>query len=85
MVKTLLAFFALLLLGATAARAEDGYRLWLRYDPIEAPQRALYAANATEIVAPGAGPVSRAAAGANSGNRKKASNVLTIVTSFIAC
>ncbi|HEX5184414.1 MAG TPA: alpha-glucuronidase family glycosyl hydrolase [Allosphingosinicella sp.] len=61
MAKTLLAFLVLLLLAPTAARAEDGYRLWLRYDPVEAPRRAAYAANATEIVAPGTGPIARSA------------------------
>src|SRR5579875_1807215 len=61
MAKTLLAFLALLLLAPTAAHADDGYRLWLRYDPVEAPQRGLYAARASEIVAPGTSPVARSA------------------------
>ncbi|HEY1607485.1 MAG TPA: alpha-glucuronidase family glycosyl hydrolase [Allosphingosinicella sp.] len=61
MTKTLLAFLALLLLAPAAARAEDGYRLWLRYDPVEAPRRAAYAPDATEIVAPGTSPVARSA------------------------
>ncbi|WP_420140472.1 alpha-glucuronidase family glycosyl hydrolase [Sphingomonas sp.] len=34
MIRALLAL--LLLLGAASARAEDGYRLWLRYDPLPA-------------------------------------------------
>src|SRR5579875_2001644 len=61
MAKTLLAFLALLLLAPTAARADDGYRLWLRYDPVETPQRAVYAARASEIVAPGTSPVAQSA------------------------
>jgi alpha-glucuronidase len=61
MAKTLLALLAFLLFAPAAARAEDGYRLWLRYDPLEAPQRALYAADATEIVAPSTGPVAQSA------------------------
>ncbi|KQV56110.1 MULTISPECIES: alpha-glucuronidase family glycosyl hydrolase [unclassified Caulobacter] len=48
----LLAFAAaLLLLIAPAARAEDGYDLWLRYKPVEASARAPYAA-AARAVAP---------------------------------
>ncbi len=57
MAKTLLAFLVLLLLAPAAARADDGYRLWLRYDPVEMPQRAVYAARASEIVAPGTSPI----------------------------
>lgn len=39
----------------SAARAEDGYRLWLRYDPIsDASLRQSYAAAITEIVVPAA-------------------------------
>lgn len=51
-----LAAFLLLIAIAAPARAEDGYRLWLRYDPIESPLRQRYAAHATEIIvdAPGA-------------------------------
>jgi alpha-glucuronidase len=63
MAKTLLALIAFLLLVPSPARAEDGYRLWLRYDPVEAPRRRAYAANAREIVAPGTSPVARAATG----------------------
>jgi alpha-glucuronidase len=50
------AAFLLLLAIAAPGRAEDGYRLWLRYDAIESPLRERYAAQATEIVvdAPGA-------------------------------
>jgi alpha-glucuronidase len=43
----LLAFAAAwLLLIAPAARAEDGYDLWLRYKPVEASAKAMYAAPA---------------------------------------
>src|SRR3954471_11139406 len=54
----------LLLLAAllpAAARADDGYRLWLRYDPIEAPQRALYSRAASELVVEGDSATIRAA------------------------
>jgi len=53
---------AMLLIAApAAARAEDGYRLWLRYDPIEAPLRQRYAAHATELVVHASGPIAKAA------------------------
>ncbi|HEX4736526.1 MAG TPA: alpha-glucuronidase family glycosyl hydrolase [Allosphingosinicella sp.] len=61
MAKTLLALLAFLLLAPAAARAEDGYRLWLRYDPVETSQRADYAASAIEIVAPGTSPIAESA------------------------
>src|SRR4051812_46970185 len=61
MVKTWLALLVFLILAPSAARAEDGYRLWLRYDPIEAPARLAYAARATAIVAPGPAPTAKAA------------------------
>ncbi|HEX6274409.1 MAG TPA: alpha-glucuronidase family glycosyl hydrolase [Polyangiaceae bacterium] len=35
---------------------DDGYRLWLRYEPISEPERSAYRAQATEIVAPGDAP-----------------------------
>lgn len=40
-----------LLLCAAGAHAEDGYDLWLRYRPIEAPWAARYRSFATEVVA----------------------------------
>jgi len=44
------------LICASSAHAEDGYDLWLRYHPIEAPWAARYRNFATEVVAaPGAG------------------------------
>src|SRR5436305_5572811 len=61
MIKTLLAMLAFLILAPSAARAEDGYRLWLRYDPVEAPARQAYSARATAIVAPGTSPTATAA------------------------
>jgi alpha-glucuronidase len=45
-----LLLFALLALASTAAAAEDGYDLWLRYRLIEAPTRARYLERATAIV-----------------------------------
>jgi alpha-glucuronidase len=44
------------LAAASAAHAEDGYDLWLRYQPIEAQARASYAAAATQLVAGGRSP-----------------------------
>src|SRR6202046_5526313 len=44
-----------LLICAGSAHAEDGYDLWLRYRPVEAPWAARYRSFATEVVAdPGA-------------------------------
>jgi len=53
---------ALLALTASAASAEDGYDLWLRYRPIEAPSRAAYAARATAVVETARSPTLDAAA-----------------------
>jgi alpha-glucuronidase len=61
MAKTALALLLLLILLPSAARAEDGYRLWLRYDPIEAPARKPYAARISAIFAPETGSVALAA------------------------
>jgi alpha-glucuronidase len=48
------------LVFAAGAHAEDGYDLWLRYRPIEAPMAARYRSFATEVVAPpGAGVAAR--------------------------
>lgn len=44
---------ALQLFAGTAAKAEDGYRLWLRYDPLPAQDIGRYRARVTELVAPG--------------------------------
>ncbi|MBL8550093.1 MAG: alpha-glucuronidase [Hyphomonadaceae bacterium] len=43
---------AALLLAVAPARAEDGYDLWLRYRPLEAPAQRVYRASAAELVAP---------------------------------
>ena len=50
-----LAFASLLLTGA-AARAEDGYRLWLRYDPLPAGVARGYRARVTSVVVQGRSP-----------------------------
>ena len=52
---------ALLLCAASPARADDGYRMWLRYGPVEAPLRNSYAAKATELVVEPSGPSAKAA------------------------
>ncbi|HEX8623108.1 MAG TPA: alpha-glucuronidase family glycosyl hydrolase [Allosphingosinicella sp.] len=54
--KTLWAALALLLLAASGVRAEDGYRLWLRYEPVEAPARAGYSRAVRSLVVQGNSP-----------------------------
>ncbi|WP_151088651.1 alpha-glucuronidase family glycosyl hydrolase [Hymenobacter baengnokdamensis] len=56
-------FLLLLLVSAVApSRADDGYRLWLKYDRIaDAPTRQQYQRAAQFIASPGASPVLRAA------------------------
>jgi alpha-glucuronidase len=46
---------------AAPAQAEDGYRLWLRYEPVGAPLASNYASHARAIVAPRSSPTLRAA------------------------
>jgi len=53
---------ALILLAASPAAAEDGHRLWLRYDPVETPLRQRYAAHVSELVIDAHGPMANAAA-----------------------
>ncbi len=52
----------LLLASPTAAAAEDGYDLWLRYRPVEQQWRLRYAPHATAIVDTASSPVTKAAA-----------------------
>lgn len=42
--------------SASGARAEDGYDLWLRYRPVEAPAAGAYRAAASELVVQGGSP-----------------------------
>ncbi|WP_454884706.1 alpha-glucuronidase family glycosyl hydrolase [Sphingomonas oryzagri] len=56
MIKPIACVIVALLCLGTAARAEDGYDLWLRYRPLDASGRAVAAAHATAIVAPGTSP-----------------------------
>ena len=51
----------LLICGSAAARAEDGYDLWLRYRPVEAPRLKVYRTHATGIVADCSSPTMRTA------------------------
>lgn len=37
----------------TIAKAEDGYRLWLRYDPLPTKTIEIYQTRVTELVVPG--------------------------------
>jgi alpha-glucuronidase len=53
---------ALLLVAPATAHGEDGHRLWLRYDPLEAPLRQHYSRDATEIIVHAKGAVALAAA-----------------------
>ena len=51
-------FSLLLALGCTAARAEDGYKLWLRYaPPADASQRAAYDRSVRQVVVQAASPI----------------------------
>ncbi|MFN4175639.1 alpha-glucuronidase family glycosyl hydrolase [Phenylobacterium sp.] len=56
MKRTLMASAAAFLALATAARAEDGYDLWLRYRPVEAARAPAYRAAASELVVAGGSP-----------------------------
>jgi alpha-glucuronidase len=51
----------LFLFAATPGSAEDGYRLWLRYDPVESSVRQSYADDATELVLHARGATANAA------------------------
>src|SRR5690349_13587289 len=44
---------AFLVFAVTTARAEDGYRLWLRYDPLPKEYLRVYNPHVTAMVAPG--------------------------------
>lgn len=61
--RRLLAFLLLVLSVALpiGARAETGYDLWLRYQPIERGWQQRYAAGATHVIAPNASPTIDAA------------------------
>ena len=48
---------------AAPAQAEDGYRLWLRYDPVPLEIRRHYEPSATAIVLRSSGPIAQSAAG----------------------
>ena len=58
----LLALFgAVLCIAPNAARAEDGYRLWLRYTPVSGEVRERYATTVTQLVPGGSSPTIAAA------------------------
>ena len=57
-----LLIMVLAFLAASAAQAEDGYDLWLRYEPVEHEWRSRYAPRATAIVVEGDSPTINAAA-----------------------
>ena len=50
------AAFVIALLTAIPVRAEDGYRLWLRYDPLPAKTIEVYKTLVTVLVVPGSSP-----------------------------
>ncbi|HYW70475.1 MAG TPA: alpha-glucuronidase family glycosyl hydrolase [Pyrinomonadaceae bacterium] len=56
-----LALLVTLMALGSVARADDGYRLWLRYDPLPAANREVYRARVRAIVAPGNSPTIAAA------------------------
>lgn len=51
--KYLFLVFPLIALLSLSAAAEDGYRLWLRYDPLPKEKVEVYRPRATSVVAPG--------------------------------
>ena len=53
--------FAFAQLFAATAEAEDGYRLWLRYDPLPAESSRAYRARVASVVAQGNSPTLDAA------------------------
>ena len=59
-IRALIAAVFLLAL-AGPAKAEDGYRLWLRYDPLPAEVRQHFAPSVTEIVVQSNGAIARSA------------------------
>jgi len=59
-IRALIAAVFLLAL-AGPAKAEDGYRLWLRYDPLPAEVRQRFAPRVTEIVVQSNGAIARSA------------------------
>ena len=61
LIRSLVAALAFLSF-ASAARAEDGHDLWLRYTPLEQSRRLLYSPHATTIVVERSSPTIRAAA-----------------------
>jgi alpha-glucuronidase len=61
-VRALTLLISLLLLAVPAlAHAEDGYELWLRYRPVEAPLQPQYRAHATSLFVAGSSPTVAAA------------------------
>ena len=52
LIRAAVLLIALSMLATTPARAEDGYALWLRYQPLPAAERAAAARVATALVAP---------------------------------
>ncbi|RYG70947.1 alpha-glucuronidase, partial [bacterium] len=51
--RQILFSFFVLIATLTTARADDGYRLWLRYEPLPADKAATYRKLVSNVVAPG--------------------------------
>ncbi|HEX8572352.1 MAG TPA: alpha-glucuronidase family glycosyl hydrolase [Allosphingosinicella sp.] len=56
MIRPLLLLLLLLLLGASPARAEDGYDLWLRYRPLAPALQRQYSPRLAQLSVPGSSP-----------------------------
>jgi alpha-glucuronidase len=61
--KKLCGALAVLLLVPSVARADDGYRLWLRYDAVDAPYRVACLQTVRNVVVEGTSPTLKAARG----------------------
>ena len=54
--RHIISLLALLLFAAASVSAEDGYRLWLRYDQVPAPTLAAYRSQITSVIVEGRSP-----------------------------
>jgi alpha-glucuronidase len=54
--RQITSLLALLLFAAAIVSAEDGYRLWLRYDQVPAPTLAAYRSRITSVIVEGRSP-----------------------------
>jgi alpha-glucuronidase len=54
--RSIISPLAVLLFAATSVSAEDGYRLWLRYERVPAPMLAAYRSRITSVIVEGRSP-----------------------------